>query len=394
MGHHLLERFQVTSVTEAHSDVCEAWIIQHVYGDGNQAAISHHVGFDTESKPWFPSPSNEEEPPPPPHTALIQLAIGRDVLLYRVHDSPVCDTWPPALVRLLQDDTVYKYCVDTRGDLSQLCRAGIIHPKGFVDVQQVASDKIHGGTRESMKRLAERLLSGLQMEKSKSMSVSDWSHVPLSLKQMSYAACDAVISLGIAEALGLAPDTGLVEMGQWKSAWPDRPIDFTKTRTQLVTSELKQLLVRRADQTKMPVFEQLDALVQAPTLRRLFATADDILTVANQHTRLFVRRADDGTWQVCTTVAPPAWLKRQRQPFCVSESDLADLNARAVAEQTADCIAVDSILRKHKSYWHYWLCRSGKIGKTWFYTGDVHPTRPRVDVEGHRHHFLPLALRS
>jgi hypothetical protein len=387
MGHHLLEPFQVTILLEAtDAPACNAWIAQHVYG---VASADRHVGFDTESKPWFPPPPSEADhaaatqpSPPVARVALIQMAIGRAVLLYRVHNDPMCATWPRELVRMLQDEDVCKYCVDTRGDEAQLQSAGVA-PQGLVDVQACAAKAEHGGTgtRESMKRLAQRLLADLVLEKSKSMSVSNWANVPLSLKQASYAACDAVVSLGLAEALRLAPATGLASMGEWVSALP--PVDFSKSQASLVTTQVILLLAGGGN-------EAVDVLVQAPTVRRLLVTAKDVLAYAKQNKRLFV---DEDERCICKAATPPIWLARRRQRFSVSTADLAARHVHERTQQLADRAIAAEHAREAQRHWMCWECVSGRIGWTSVCPGDP-LVRPDTDDQGRPHIFCLRALRA
>jgi len=302
---HLLERFEVTVLPNA--QVCDAWIEHHVYG-GVEAGQTRHVGFDTEAKPQTGSGDGC-------CVALIQLAVGRAVLLYRVHDDKLSSEWPRAMVRLLQDDAAQKYCVDTRGDLRLLQLAGVQEPRGFVDVQEMAITTAVATHRMSIKRLAHLLLGGLEMEKSKSMSTSDWSRSPLTIKQIVYAACDAIVSLGIADALGLAPASGLAELGRWEPTTTSI-IDYSKPKDKLISAALTSLVFLQKGPHQQA--RLLDDLMCQPAIRRLFASRDEVLACADQHSRLLAHTDEQGVWWIDTVTPTPAWLRRSRQPFSVA----------------------------------------------------------------------------
>lgn len=146
-----------------------------------------HVGFDTESKPLYNSDESHI-------LAIIQIGTPTSILICRVFDLPV-NKWPISLVNFLEDINISKYCVDTRQDEKLLTDLGI-NVKSLVELQTKE--------RKGMKKLANTIL-GLNLDKSKSIQAGDWSKCPLTIKQIEYAATDALVCLALAEKLQLAP---------------------------------------------------------------------------------------------------------------------------------------------------------------------------------------------
>jgi hypothetical protein len=156
----------------------------------------YDVGFDTESKPIFNADKSHQ-------LAIIQIATPKSVLIYRVYDIPR-DNWPISLLNFLEDSNVNKYCVDSRQDNELLNELGI-NVRGLVDIQPI----VNPHHRIGMKKLASSLLN-LNLNKSKNIQAGDWSRYPLSIKQIEYAASDAIVCLALAEHLSLTPRKDII----------------------------------------------------------------------------------------------------------------------------------------------------------------------------------------
>jgi ribonuclease D len=163
------------------------------------------VGFDTESKPLYGSIEGNNS-----HIlAIIQISTPTNVLIYRVFNM-LPEKWPLSLVQILENQCINKYCIDSRQDEMLLTNLGF-NVKGFVDIQPAATTLITTSEstilnrgRIGMKELAFKLL-GLKLDKTKNIQAGDWSRYPLSIKQIEYAATDAIVCLALAEYLQFTP---------------------------------------------------------------------------------------------------------------------------------------------------------------------------------------------
>lgn len=151
----------------------EKWIKENKY---------KHLGFDTESKICSISKNEKHK------LALIQICNPESCVLIQVYDKEKINY---SLKNFLENSEIKKYCVNPELDIKVLKDAGILL-NGIININDYPSYK--GG----MKMLAEKKL-GLRLEKSKSIQCSDWSKKPLSIKQLRYAAMDAIVSLALAE---------------------------------------------------------------------------------------------------------------------------------------------------------------------------------------------------
>ena len=168
-------------------NIVDKWIDENIINKKCQ-----HLGFDTESKILFNNSQSSHK------LAIIQISTPTNVLICRVFDMSIIN-WSKLLIDILENEVIYKYCVDSRQDNELLVKLGI-NLKGLVDVQAIANNEVRLG----MKTLANDLL-GLKINKSKSIQAGDWSRYPLSIKQTEYASTDAIVSLALAEHLNLAP---------------------------------------------------------------------------------------------------------------------------------------------------------------------------------------------
>lgn len=102
-------------------------------------------------------------------------------------------------MRLLRDPTIEKAGVSTVQDEFFLQQQFDVACQAVVDVAVLAL-KLGFGTNAGTRRLAAGILS-VFIEKDKTITVSRWNSWPLSAKQVSYAAADAVIARRLAQEM-------------------------------------------------------------------------------------------------------------------------------------------------------------------------------------------------
>ena len=145
-----------------------------------------YVGFDTETKPTFKKGQYNS-------VALVQLALDDVVYLIRVNKTGICDS----LVELFEDESTLKLGIGLRDDIKDLQKIKHFEPGGFLDLNDFAEKTLQ------MESIGARKLSGIFLNKriSKSQQVSNWENGSLTPAQMTYAATDAWICLGIYEKM-------------------------------------------------------------------------------------------------------------------------------------------------------------------------------------------------
>jgi ribonuclease D len=139
------------------------------------------LGFDTETRPSF---SKGEFYP----VALLQLASEKCAYLFRLNKFK----FPKELGDLLAREDIVKAGVAIHDDLKGLQKLRPFTPGGFIDVAK-ESEKI-GITTFGLRALTAIFL-GHRL--SKAAKVTNWEKPELTEPQIMYAACDAVVGLGI-----------------------------------------------------------------------------------------------------------------------------------------------------------------------------------------------------
>jgi len=136
------------------------------------------LGFDTETRPAFVK--GQTFP-----VALIQLASRNAVYIFQMRHLK----FPGMLGEIFSNPFIIKAGVAPDYDLKQLRELGAFDQAGFVDLGTVAR-------REGIKNRGLRGLTALLLgfRISKQAQRSDWSRMPLSPAQISYAATDAWVS--------------------------------------------------------------------------------------------------------------------------------------------------------------------------------------------------------
>ena len=144
------------------------------------------VGFDTETRPSFQKGVTYR-------VCLVQLSVGSVCYLFRLNKIRQL---PDCLKALLEDPNVLKVGLSTKDDFHNLQKWRDIHPQGFVELQQMVQQ--HGIKEMSLAKIY-AILFGLKL--SKRQRLTNWEADQLSMKQLCYAALDAVACVEIYEKL-------------------------------------------------------------------------------------------------------------------------------------------------------------------------------------------------
>ncbi|KFW81587.1 Werner syndrome ATP-dependent helicase, partial [Manacus vitellinus] len=149
------------------------------------------VGFDIE---WPPSYTKGKMA----KIAVIQICVAEDKC-YLFHISSMAG-FPKGLKRLLEDETIKKVGVGIEGDQWKLMSDFEIKLKSFVELADVANEKLKCKEMWSLNGLVKHLF-GKQLLKDKSVRCSNWEKFPLSEEQKLYAATDAYAGYIVHEKL-------------------------------------------------------------------------------------------------------------------------------------------------------------------------------------------------
>ncbi|XP_037990408.1 Werner syndrome ATP-dependent helicase isoform X3 [Motacilla alba alba] len=149
------------------------------------------VGFDIE---WPPSYTRGKVA----RTAVIQMCVAED-RCYLFHVSSMAG-FPKGLKRLLEDETIKKVGVGIEGDQWKLMSDFEIKLKSFVELADVANEKLKCKETWSLNGLVKHLF-GRQLLKDQSVRCSSWDKFPLTEEQKLYAATDAYAGYIVYEKL-------------------------------------------------------------------------------------------------------------------------------------------------------------------------------------------------
>ncbi|XP_012881404.1 PREDICTED: Werner syndrome ATP-dependent helicase [Dipodomys ordii] len=149
------------------------------------------VGFDME---WPPINRKGK----PSRVALIQLCVSENKC-YLFHISSM-SVFPQGLKRLLENTAIKKVGVGIEGDQWKLLHDFDVKLTSFVELKDVANEKLKCSETWSLNGLVKHLLYK-QLLKDKAIRCSNWSNFPLSEDQKLYAATDAYAGLIIYKKL-------------------------------------------------------------------------------------------------------------------------------------------------------------------------------------------------
>ncbi|XP_060027528.1 bifunctional 3'-5' exonuclease/ATP-dependent helicase WRN [Erinaceus europaeus] len=139
------------------------------------------IGFDMEWPPVYSKAKLSR-------VALIQLCVSENKC-YLFHISPM-SVFPQGLKMLLENEAIKKTGVGIEGDQWKLLRDFDVKLKSFVELTDVANEKLKSTETWSLNGLVKHLL-GKQLLKDKTIRCSNWSNFPLTEDQKLYAATDA-----------------------------------------------------------------------------------------------------------------------------------------------------------------------------------------------------------
>jgi len=162
------------------NDVFEAenWLREHI-----TACSARVVGFDIEWRPQFVS---KRDGGTENQTAVLQLGVEASCLVLHIFHM---NELPRLLISILGDENILKVGVGIEEDASKLRRHRGLVCEGMTDIQKMVQTT-ERGQQFGLKALAQRFL-GIELEKSKRITMSNWENFPLTLRQIEYAALDA-----------------------------------------------------------------------------------------------------------------------------------------------------------------------------------------------------------
>lgn len=144
------------------------------------------VGFDTETRPSFQKGVSYK-------VCLVQLSVGQVCYLFRLNKI---GEFPDCLKELLEDPKVIKVGLSTQDDFKNIRKWREFEPGGFIELQSMV--KNYGITDMSLAKIY-ALIFGKKL--SKRQRLTNWEADQLNMKQLAYAALDAVACVDIYEAL-------------------------------------------------------------------------------------------------------------------------------------------------------------------------------------------------
>ncbi len=156
------------------------------------AEIQAHgmVGFDTESKPTFRVGDLQDGP------HVVQIALPDKAFIVQVNDAPPIDF----LRSVVEADAIVKIGFGLKSDRAPLTRKLGLHLDATVDLSHALKTL---GFKEALGiKIAVAVVFGQRLQKSHSVTTSNWAARELSPKQLLYAANDAYAALRIYEAMG------------------------------------------------------------------------------------------------------------------------------------------------------------------------------------------------
>ena len=173
------------------------------------AEIQAHgrVGFDTESKPTFRVGDLQDGP------HVVQIALPDKAFIVQIQDAAPIDF----LRAVVESESIVKIGFGLKSDRAPLTRKLGLQLDATVDLSHVLKTL---GFKEALGiKIAVAVVFGQRLQKSHSVTTSNWAARELSPKQLLYAANDAYAALRIYEAMG-SPEAAVQRL---KSGQPSEP---------------------------------------------------------------------------------------------------------------------------------------------------------------------------
>jgi ribonuclease D len=150
---------------------------------------AEQVGFDTESKPTFHKGQKSEGP------HVLQFSTLEKAFIFQSH----FDESHPVIIEALKSSKLTKIGFGLGGDLSQISNRFGIRPASIVDLDR--SFRQLGYRNAVGAKSAVAMLFQRKLQKSKSVTTSNWAARELTERQLLYAANDAYAALKVFHAL-------------------------------------------------------------------------------------------------------------------------------------------------------------------------------------------------
>mmetsp|Transcript_1819 Transcript_1819/g.4553 ORF Transcript_1819/g.4553 Transcript_1819/m.4553 type:complete len:447 (-) Transcript_1819:1914-3254(-) len=274
---------QLPVLTTKDPCIIERWLENHAHvgSDASPNEYSYTIlGFDQESiakPPWKPERASLPDGP-----ATIQLSTPSSCIiiqLSRCGDGSSLHA-PDILRRIINDPRIIKVGVGIDDDALELYRwskesfegahEGSSLGKNQQQIPQlwemtsrfdlgcILPDK-KPSLRSGIRELAQKIL-GVEVEKSKKLSMSNWGKRHLTLEQISYAARDAWVPAAIVERLqkdniGVFRAEALMDMEFMKHQRSMDIMDERATSRKAAKLELKEMLARQKDDVEQTGYE-------------------------------------------------------------------------------------------------------------------------------------------
>lgn len=143
------------------------------------------LGLDTETRPCFGRGKQNE-------VALLQVSTPDTCFLFRLNMIG----FPPALIRLMEDERVVKVGLSLKDDFRVLRKRHDFTPRGYVELQELI--KKIGVQDQSLQKMYANLFG---QKISKNQQLSNWESSVLTDRQKVYAATDAWACIRIYEQI-------------------------------------------------------------------------------------------------------------------------------------------------------------------------------------------------
>ena len=198
----------------------ETWLRKNIIDCSAQV-----VGFDIE---WKLQQEHKKKDRVENKTAILQLGVESSCLVLHLSNMKS----PPELLRsILNDKEILKVGKAIRQDTKKLQRDTGLTCKGTADTQEMAKSMGTNAPQKRGLRALARHFLGINLEKPKSVSRSNWERYPLTVKQIHFAALDAWIVFKIYQHMKLAKGQHQTHIGETQlvdDEAEEKPVEILK----------------------------------------------------------------------------------------------------------------------------------------------------------------------